>query len=134
MDEGLLSERQVRFVEKPRIGRLGTVMRDGSPHVSPVWYRYESGAFLVLVDRGSMKHRNVGRDARVVFCVDDARPPYHTVLVRGRATIEPAPGAAWREALAIHYLGEEDGRRYIAENMQSNNIMLRITPHRVSGW
>ena len=94
-----LTERQRKFVEQPRIGRLGTTMRDGSPHISPVWYRFEDGAFLVLVERTSQKHRNIERDPRVAFCIDDEHAPYHTVLVRGRVVVEEAPGREWREAI-----------------------------------
>jgi PPOX class probable F420-dependent enzyme len=130
----MFSERQLRFLEKPRIGRLATVRRDGSPHVAPVWYRFDAGQFLVLTERGSQKHKNIERDPRVEFCIDDERPPYHTVLVRAHVTVEDAPGREWREALAIHYLGEDAGRRYIAENMHANDVMLRILPEKVTGW
>ena len=129
-----LDDRQRRFVEKPRIGRLGTVGPDGRPHIAPIWYRFLDGAFLVLTERGSQKHRNIERDPRVELCIDDERPPYHTVLVRGEASIEPAPGEAWRLELAVHYLGDEAGRRYVETNADPNSILLRITPARVTGW
>ncbi|HET6614749.1 MAG TPA: pyridoxamine 5'-phosphate oxidase family protein, partial [Dehalococcoidia bacterium] len=38
-----LDERQRRFVAKARIATLATVRADGSPHITPVWYRYEDG-------------------------------------------------------------------------------------------
>lgn len=134
MSESLFSERQLRFLERPRIGRLGTVRKDGTAHIAPIWFRFDGGAFLVLTERGSQKHKNVERDARVDLCIDDERPPYHTVLVRGRAAVEEAPGREWREALAIFYLGDDAGKRYIAENMHPNDIMLRIVPEKVTGW
>lgn len=134
MTDSLFTESQRKFVDRPRIGRLGTTNRDGTPHIAPVWYRFDDGVFLVLTERGSRKHKNIKRDPRVVFCIDDDRPPYHTVLVRARVAVEDAPGREWREALAIHYLGEEAGKRYIAENLHPNNIMLRIVPEKVSGW
>ena len=134
MPDDLFSQRQLRFISEPRIGRLATVRRDGSPHIAPVWYRFEDGAFLVLTERGSQKHRNVEREPRVAFCIDDERPPYHTVIVRGRVAVAEAPGEAWREALAIHYLGDEAGRRYASENPDTDNVMLRIVPEKVVGW
>lgn len=130
-----LSARQRRFVEKPRIAVLATVRADGSPHTAPVWFRYEDGAFKVLTDRGSRKHRNIERDARVELCIDDReRPPFHTVIVRGRASVQPSPGAAWREALAAHYLGAENGRRYIESTPGGDEVLLVIVPERVAGW
>ncbi len=129
-----LTERQTRFVERPRVAVLATVGPRGAPHTAPVWYRYEDGAFIVLTDRGSQKYRNVERDPRVELCIDDKQPPYHTVLVRGVAHIVPSPGAAWRQALAVHYLGAEAGTRYVRENPNQNGIALRITPERILGW
>ena len=134
MTESIFTDRQLKFVDQPRIGRLGTTNRDGTPHIAPVWYKFEDGVFLVLTERGSQKHKNIERDPRVAFCIDDERPPYHTVLVRARGAVEEAPGHDWRVALAISYLGEENGKRYIAENMHANDVMLRIVPERVSGW
>jgi PPOX class probable F420-dependent enzyme len=135
MMRGQLDERQTRFVMKPRIATLATVRRDGAPHITPVWFRYEDGDFLVSIDRGSQKHRNIERDPRVVLCIDDReRPPYHTVIVRGRAAIEPAPSKEWRLALAVHYLGDEMGRRYIETQDNPDSLLLRIRPEGITGW
>ncbi len=134
MTDSTFTDRQLKFVDRARIGRLGTTNRDGTPHIAPVWYKFEDGVFLVLTERGSQKHKNIERDPRVAFCIDDERAPYHTVLVRARVVVEEAPGREWRLALAISYLGEENGTRYIGENMHTNNIMLRIVPEKVSGW
>lgn len=130
----LFSAQQRRFLEKPRIGRLATVRADGSAHIAPIWFRFDAGEFLILTERGSQKHKNIERDPRVELCIDDERPPYHTVLVRGRVSVEAAPGTEWRTELAVHYLGDEAGRRYIAENMHANDVMLRVVPLKVTGW
>ena len=127
---------QVKHVQKPNIATLATVREDGSPHTAPVWYRYIEGAFFVLTERSSKKARNIARDPRVELCIDDrARPPYHTVIVRGRAYIEPYPGDEWRRALATHYLGEEDGRRYVETTPVSDDeVLLRVEPEQIVGW
>lgn len=134
MSAATLTEHQQKFVEQPRIGRLATTMSDGSPQISPVWYRFDAGDFLVLCESTSAKGRNVARDPRVAFCIDDDRAPYHTVLIRGRAAIEESPGYEFGLALAIHYLGEDNGRLYMASSTHENNIMLRITPETITGW
>jgi PPOX class probable F420-dependent enzyme len=127
---------QRKHVEKPYIATLATVRRDGSPHTAPVWYRYADGAFFVLTERSSRKARNIARDPRVELCIDDRQKvPYHTVIVRGRASIERYPGDAWRLALAVHYLGEANGRRYVeATPAAPDEILVRIEPERVTGW
>ena len=89
---------------------------------------------LVLTDRGSQKHRNIERDPRVEFCVDDERPPYHTVIVHGRAAVEASRGGAWRLAVAVRYLGDESGKRYVEDNPPGDAVLLRIEPERIVSW
>ena len=131
-----LNERQLKHVHKPYIATLATVRPDGSPHTAPVWYRYVDGVYFVLTERSSRKAQNIDRDPRVELCIDDRmKPPYHTVIVRGRATIEPYPGDDWRLALAVHYLGEDNGRRYVETTPTSpEEVLLRIKPERIVGW
>jgi PPOX class probable F420-dependent enzyme len=132
-----LDERQLKHVQKPYIATLATVRADGSPHTAPVWYVYEDGAFHVLTERASQKARNIQRDPRVELCIDDReRAPYHTVIVRGRATIEPYPGDAWRLALAVRYLGAERGQRYVESTAISadGEVLVRIEPEQIVGW
>jgi PPOX class probable F420-dependent enzyme len=132
----ILTPIQLKHVHKPYIATLATVREDGSPHTAPVWYRSIDGAFLVLTERSSKKARNIARDPRVELCIDDReRAPFHTVIVRGRASIEAYPGDAWRLALAAHYLGEVNGRRYVESTPVSDNeVLLRIEPEEVVGW
>jgi PPOX class probable F420-dependent enzyme len=131
-----LSDRQLKHVQKPYIATLATVRADGSPHTAPVWYRYIDGAFFVLTERSSTKARNIARDPRVELCIDDRqKPPFHTVIVRGRAIIEAYPGDEWRLALAVHYLGEENGRRYVETTPTSpDEVLIRIEPGQIAGW
>jgi PPOX class probable F420-dependent enzyme len=130
-----LNERQLKHVQKPYIATLATVRGDGSPHVAPVWYRYDDGAFFVLTERASKKARNIVHDSRVELCIDDReRAPYHTVIVRGRARIEPYPGDARRLALAVHYLGDENGRRYVETTPVADEVVIRIEPESITGW
>jgi PPOX class probable F420-dependent enzyme len=134
MSEPAFSKRQRTFLEKARIGRLATIRRDGTPHIAPVWFMVEGDAVLILTDRGSQKHRNIERDPRVEFCIDDEQAPYHTVIVRGRVTVEEPRGPAWRFSLAVHYLGPEGGRRYVESTPAGDEVLLRIQAERVSGW
>lgn len=136
MSKAELTPKQLSHVRKPYIATLATVRADGSPHVAPIWYRYEDGAFLILTEWSSVKARNVARDPRVELCIDDReRAPFHTVIVRGRATIGAYPGDAWRLALAEHYLGAEGGRAYVTSTPASDGeVLIRIEPLRVTGW
>ena len=66
----------VRYLTDNSQGRLATVGPDGGPQNKPVGYRYN--AELGTIDIGgyemqrSAKYRNIGREPKVSFVIDDA--------------------------------------------------------------
>jgi hypothetical protein len=64
------------YLSQPRNAILATVGADGRSHAVPVWFRYESGAFEIITERGSVKHRNVANTGRATICVDDGKFAY----------------------------------------------------------
>ena len=54
---------------------LCTLRRDGSPHVTPVWFVYADGTWWVGCDDRSVKARNVTADARVSLALEDGGAP-----------------------------------------------------------
>jgi len=66
----------VRYLTSHSQGRLATIGPDGGPQNKPVGYRYN--AELGTIDIGGMfnersaKYRNVGREPKVSFVIDDA--------------------------------------------------------------
>lgn len=91
-----------------------TVRPDGTPHVTPVWFVFLSGAWWIGVDGGSVKVRNIGRSPWVSLALEDGRWP---VVAEGRARVHRAPfpaavTAAFTEkyawdAAAVRRPGEE---------------------------
>ena len=56
-----------QFLAQPRTAVLATVDPRGRPHAVPVWFRHADGAFRIITDRGSAKHRNVERSGRAAL-------------------------------------------------------------------
>ena len=67
---------------------------DGSPHVVPVWYRWDGHDVLVWTHEERLWVRNLRRDPRVAFSVQEPKPPYGAVTVRGQAEIRTAGAEA----------------------------------------
>ena len=93
-----------RFLSRRRVAVLGTIGADGAPVLTPIWYLYRDGHLLMRTDRQSVKAKNVARDPRVTVCVQDERPPYASVTIHGKASVEPAREELGEE-IAKHYLG-----------------------------
>jgi pyridoxamine 5'-phosphate oxidase family protein len=98
---------ELEYLRGQRLGRLATTGPDGEPQVRPVSFRVdaETGAIDIggMHNPGTQKWRNIRRDGRAAFVVDDVLPPWspRVVEVRGRAEVLPDahltdafPGAA----------------------------------------
>ena len=83
------SKAEERFLKRNELGRLATVCPDGTPHVVPVCYIYQTGSFLVAIDYETRKCRNLLMNNRVAFVVDVYKPGrgIRGVLVRGKSKI-----------------------------------------------
>src|SRR4051812_16432272 len=68
----------------PHTGKIGMTRKDGSPHVAPIWYVVDdAGDVLFNTGADTLKGRILRRDPRVALCVDDERPPFSFVILRG---------------------------------------------------
>ena len=64
---------------------LGTLrIRDGSPHLTPVWFVYRPGRWWVGADAGSVKVRNLEHDSRASLALEDGVNP---VVAEGTARV-----------------------------------------------
>ena len=74
------------YLASQRLGRLATVGPDGQPHVVPVSFRYNPDHDTIDIGghrfATSKKYRDVSRDPRVVFVVDDV-PSVNPWIARG---------------------------------------------------
>jgi nitroimidazol reductase NimA-like FMN-containing flavoprotein (pyridoxamine 5'-phosphate oxidase superfamily) len=57
---------------------------DGSPHIVPVWFRWDGGAVQIWTTEACAWLRNLLRDPRVAFSVQTFDEPYPAVVTRGR--------------------------------------------------
>ena len=73
---------QVRaFVEEPRFAVMATLMPDGSIQQTVIWYDLRDDKIMINTAGGRLKERNIRRDPRVSFCIEDG---YRFVTLKGR--------------------------------------------------
>ena len=118
------------FLNGKHFGKLATVRKDGSPHVTPIWYMLEGGRLFVNTTTNRVKYYNIKRDPRVSFLVDDGYP---YVMVEGKARIaEERDPKKDIEALAIRYTGEEAGRKAARERYWKDpRVSIEIIPEKI---
>jgi len=87
---------------------LATLLPDGSPQVTPIWFDMADGAIRVNSARGRWKDRNMRRDGRVALAIMDPGNPYRYLQIRGRVEKITEQGAdAHIDRLAKKYLGAD---------------------------
>jgi PPOX class probable F420-dependent enzyme len=122
-----------KLFEGKNFAFLATLMRDGSPQVTPTWVDIDKNNDTILVNtaRGRIKHRNISRDPRVAVSLIDSSNPYDMVTVRGRV-IEQIRGKNADEhidKLAKKYLDKE---KYPRRRPGEQRVLLRIKPELVA--
>ncbi|HET6634933.1 MAG TPA: PPOX class F420-dependent oxidoreductase [Streptomyces sp.] len=129
MAEKMSTEQWREFVSAgTRTGKLATVRADGSPHVAPVWFVLDGEDVVFNTGAGTVKGRNLARDGRVAFCVDDERPPYSMVVLHGRAELseDPAELLAWATRIGARYMGEDRAEEFGARNGVAGELLVRV--------
>lgn len=108
---------------------IATIMKDGSPQVSPVWISRDGDIVLVNTSVGRVKERNVSRDPRVAVSVFDMENPYRRMLLRGRVVKVVTRGAREHiDALSIKY----NGHKYAGMQPNEKRVIFRVAPSSVN--
>ncbi|MFH9086507.1 PPOX class F420-dependent oxidoreductase [Streptomyces sp. NPDC017673] len=134
MAEKMTDEEWRAFVlDGTRTGKLSTVRADGSPHVAPVWFLLDGDELVFNTGKNTAKGRNLARDGRVALCVDDDRPPFHFVVLNGRARLSEdlTEVRLWATRIAARYMGEDRAEEYGARNGVPGELLVRVTIDRV---
>jgi len=117
------------LIDGRNIAFLATIMRDGSPQVTPVWIDREGDTILINTAEGRVKHRNVLRDPRVAIAITDSQNPYRMVAVKGKVTEITTEGADEHiDKLAKKYLGLEKYPWRAGET----RIILKVKPEKIA--
>ncbi|MFL6523898.1 MAG: PPOX class F420-dependent oxidoreductase [Nitrososphaera sp.] len=123
----------VKLFEGKNFAFFATLMKDGSPQVTPTWVDIDKNNNTILVNtaKGRIKHRNISRDPRVAVSVVDSSNPYDMVTVRGRV-IEQINGKDADDhidKLAKKYL---DQQKYPNRRPGEERVLLKIKPEIVA--
>jgi PPOX class probable F420-dependent enzyme len=122
------------LLEAPSAAVLTTYRKDGSALVSPVWFRWEDGAFEVVIARDDVKLRHLARDPRCALVVFEAVRPFRGVEVRGVAELVECDVGPVRASIAGRYLGARDGARFAESRAAVAGVVLRLVPDAPRVW
>jgi PPOX class probable F420-dependent enzyme len=107
---------------------LATVMPDGSPQVTPVWFNTEGDTILINSAKGRIKDRNMRARPRVALLIADPKDPLRYLQLRGRI-------AGISEEGALEHIGtlseKYRGRGWTPVSGQTR-VIYKLLPEHVS--
>ena len=115
---------------KVAYANLATVMPDGSPQVTPVWFDYDGECLRINSAKGRIKDKNMRRNKRVAVSIQDPDNAYRYLAVRGNVEEITEEGAdAHIGSLAKKYLDKE---KYPFRGPGEVRVIYKIRPEKVS--
>jgi hypothetical protein len=115
--------------DQKAIAILSTVMSDGSPQATPIWFDTDDGLIRVNTARGRVKDNNMTLRPQVAVVILDPESIYRYVQIRGLVVKSSEDGArAHIDLLAKKYLGQRTYENYDGET----RVMYFIKPISVS--
>ena len=127
----VIPEKYADLFEKQAFGNLGTLMKDGSPQVTPVWVDYDGRYVRINSAKGRVKDKNIRRDPRVSISLQDPTNPYRYIEVRGKVVEITENGADDHiNKLSQKYLGKPV---YPFRQPGEVRVMYEIEPVSASG-
>ena len=118
------------LLDEPNLAHFVTLMKNGSPQVTPVWVTHDGSHVLINTAEGRQKPRNLRRDPRVALSVVDRNSSQRYVQIRGRVVETVGGEPAWQsiEELSAKYSGNSSYPRRPGEE----RIIVKILPEHVS--
>ena len=112
--------------EGKNFAHVATLMKDGSPQVTPLWIDIDGDTIVFNTAEGRTKARNLDRDGRVAISVHDQERPYRYIQVRGVVESRTRDGAdAHIDKMSKKYTGNATyaGR---ARNPAEQRVIYRV--------
>jgi PPOX class probable F420-dependent enzyme len=118
------------------LGVVGTLRQDGSPNLTPVWFRWTGSSVKIWTTDTRAWVRNLQRDPRVAFSVQTFEAPYPAVVIRGLATVAGGESPAVLDeirAITARYVGPGEIEGYVSD-WPALRTIVTITPGHVISW
>jgi PPOX class probable F420-dependent enzyme len=114
------------------IAVVATIHRNGTPHLTPNWYRYDGKVLTLITRNDRLKYRNLQRNNRISVCIYDPPVALNYVVISGTASCHNQD--IWDEARRIiaRYRAPDEVDSYLARWHTEPRVLITVTPERIS--
>lgn len=109
---------------------LATIMDDGTPQVTPVWFNTDGEFILINSVKGRVKDHNIRKRSSVAVVIHNANDPYHYIQVRGKVVEITTEGAKQHiDQLAGKYTGRD---QFMGGSTNEVRVSYKIRPDNIN--
>jgi PPOX class probable F420-dependent enzyme len=113
---------------KAKLLRLAVGEKDGTPHVSSVWYLWRDGHFYISTSEDRLKVRAIRKNPKVALIVDTDELPYKGVIVEGRAQLTKKNIEEITLAIVKKYVPASFVKSQFEDLMKYPRVLIKIKP------
>jgi PPOX class probable F420-dependent enzyme len=130
----MLDAKQRELLDKPAFAKLVTLMSDGHPQATVMWYRRVDDTIRMIAPASALKTKNLDRDPRSTVVIDDPDSGYNYVEMRCRCELVHDDKAARGDLfhIASRYIGDRAGE-FVAGLSEEPRVLFVFHPFRVQG-
>ncbi len=93
--------------ETKALAVLATIMKDGTPQISPLWFSWDGQHILINTAKGRVKERNMRERPIIALVILDPRMPTRYIQIRGKIIeINESNADAHINSLSLKYEGK----------------------------
>ena len=127
------------LLKRPVVAEFATLSAEGDISITPIWYGYQDGTFLMSTWENTRAVRNIKKNPKCSMMIDfvDSQP-YYGVHYQGRAAVEgPEDDADAIGRLFAPYLNDDlNAATEYAKQLISwgKRVFVRFTPDKTTTW
>jgi PPOX class probable F420-dependent enzyme len=126
-------EQMENFLSERRNAVIGTLNAKGDPQLTPVIFYWDGTTFYFTITKETVKYKNLKRDPRVSVVVDDVLD-HHSVIAKGKATIQEQNIWDMTRKIVYKYYGQEEGDPYLEQFKKQNRVLIVFKPKKMQTW
>jgi PPOX class probable F420-dependent enzyme len=109
---------------------LGTLMSDGSPQVTPLWFNVKDQMIWINSVKGRTKDHNIRQNPFIALAIQDPKNPYRYLQIRGKVVEIREEGALDHiDELSFKYRGKP-----YTKSPDQVRVIYIVEPSHISGF
>jgi len=123
------------FLKEAPTAIICSINKDGTIHGVPVWFKYESGQFIITTPEKSKKARNIAKNSNVTLIIYIESPDIRGVIVYGKGEVDLKAWGPEAISMLEKYMSREESEKWWQIlNEHAKWVKITVKPDRMASF